>query len=60
VGDADVDPCRDIAKEVASRVRNARSVVIPGAGHLPCWDQPEAFNRVLLQFLQDASTPRRA
>jgi pimeloyl-ACP methyl ester carboxylesterase len=53
VGDSDVDPCQELARELATRVRNARRVVIPSAGHLPCWDQPEAFNRALLDFLSE-------
>lgn len=51
VGEEDVDPCKQIAVELARLVPGARRVVIPGAGHLPCWDEPEAFNRILLDFL---------
>jgi len=58
VGDSDVDPCQELAKELAARVRNARRVVIPSAGHLPCWDQPDAFNRALLEFLEGNATAR--
>jgi pimeloyl-ACP methyl ester carboxylesterase len=51
VGDKDVDPCKEIAAELVRHIRGARRAEVPGAGHLPCWDQPEAFNRVLLEFL---------
>ena len=51
VGEKDVDPCRAIAQELAARVRNAKTVVIKGAGHLPAWDEPQEFNGVLLEFL---------
>lgn len=58
VGEKDVDPCQAIANELAARLRNARRVVIPGAGHLPCWDHPEAFNRALLEFLESQGSHR--
>ncbi len=51
VGERDVDPCKQIASDIARVVPGARRVVIPGAGHLPCWDAPDAFNQVLLDFL---------
>jgi pimeloyl-ACP methyl ester carboxylesterase len=59
VGDADVDPCQAIAQEIAARVRSAKRVVIPGAGHLPSWDKPEEFNAALLDFLGAISAPHR-
>jgi len=30
----------------------AQFMVIPGAGHNPMWDQPELFNRAVLEFLR--------
>lgn len=36
---------------MASRIPNARKVVIPDAGHASNIDQPEAFNGALLEFL---------
>jgi len=51
VGEKDVDPCRRIADELRQRIPKARAAVIKDAGHLPCWDRPEEFNRVLLDFL---------
>lgn len=51
VGERDVDPCKQIAVELARMVPGARRVVIKGAGHLPCWDAPDEFNRLLLEFL---------
>src|SRR5215470_2625666 len=50
VGDQDTPflaPCEYMAKKIAG----ARLEVIPGAGHSSNLDQPEAFNRVLLDFL---------
>jgi pimeloyl-ACP methyl ester carboxylesterase len=36
---------------MASRIPGARKAVIEGAGHAANIDQPEAFNRALLDFL---------
>jgi pimeloyl-ACP methyl ester carboxylesterase len=50
VGDQDqpfVAPCEYMAKKIPG----ARLEVIPGAGHSSNLDQPEAFNRVLRDFL---------
>lgn len=58
VGDADVDPCRRMAEALQKHVRTARMAVIKGAGHLPCWDQPQEFNRVLLEFLDGQPHPK--
>jgi pimeloyl-ACP methyl ester carboxylesterase len=37
---------------MARRITGARLEVIPGAGHLTPLEQPEAFNRVLTEFLE--------
>jgi pimeloyl-ACP methyl ester carboxylesterase len=50
VGDQDtpfIAPCEYMAKKIPG----ARLEVIAGAGHASNLDQPEAFNRVLLAFL---------
>ena len=50
VGDQDqpfLAPCEYMAKKIPG----ARLEVIRGAGHSSNLDQPEAFNRVLLDFL---------
>jgi len=50
VGDQDqpfLDPCEYMAKKIPG----ARLEVIAGAGHSSNLDQPEAFNRVLREFL---------
>lgn len=38
---------------LAERINGAQQVVIPGAGHAVSVDQPEQFNKVLLDFLRD-------
>lgn len=55
LGDQDepfIAPCEYMAKKIPG----ARLEIIRGAGHLSNVDQPEAFNRVLLDFLD--SLPR--
>jgi pimeloyl-ACP methyl ester carboxylesterase len=36
----------------AARIKNAESVVVPEAGHSAYWEQPETFNRVVLEFIR--------
>lgn len=42
-----------VQTELANRIPGARQVVIEGGGHAVIADSPEAFNRVLLDFLGD-------
>jgi len=37
--------------QLAAAIRGARVEVIPGSGHATPYDRPEAFNRLLLEFL---------
>jgi 3-oxoadipate enol-lactonase len=39
------------AEEICQRLRDARLVVVPQAGHLPNMEQPERFNQVVRDFL---------
>jgi 3-oxoadipate enol-lactonase len=41
----------DVARQIASEIPGAELAVIPDAGHLVNIEQPEAFNAVLLAFL---------
>lgn len=34
-------------------------LVMPDAGHVPFWDQPETFNQLLANFAEDAAMDRR-
>ena len=36
------------------RIRNARTVIIPGAGHITNMEEPETFNEAVLDFLSGA------
>jgi pimeloyl-ACP methyl ester carboxylesterase len=51
VGELDKGDFHEIAKRIAREAPNARLEVVAGAGHLAALDQPEAFNRLLLDFL---------
>ncbi len=57
VGDQD-QPFLAPSEYMAKKIPGARLEVIPGAGHSANLDQPEVFNRVLLDFL-DALPPTR-
>ncbi|MCV7391557.1 alpha/beta fold hydrolase [Mycolicibacterium porcinum] len=41
------------AADIAGRIADARSAVIPGAGHCPQIEQPAALTAVLLEFLKE-------
>jgi pimeloyl-ACP methyl ester carboxylesterase len=61
VGEEDILDFHEIAARFAAEIPGARTVVLPGAGHMANMDAPEAFNRVLLDFLAEAaSTPERS
>ena len=51
-GDADLYTPPPVLQLFAKRIRNAESLVIDGAGHSTYWEQPEAFNRVVLAFVR--------
>lgn len=38
---------------VAAAIPGARHRVLAGVGHSPYWEQPEAFNQILLDFLEE-------
>ena len=50
-GDADLYSPPTVLPLFAARIKGARSVVVAGAGHSAYWEQPEIFNRTVLQFL---------
>jgi pimeloyl-ACP methyl ester carboxylesterase len=41
-----------VLKLFAARIRGSESVVVPEAGHSAYWEQPEAFNRAVLNFIR--------
>jgi pimeloyl-ACP methyl ester carboxylesterase len=57
VGDEDALTPPDHARELATRIKEARLVVIPGAGHLTPMEAPEEFTAALRGFLEGLSAP---
>ena len=51
-GDSDLLTPRAMSQEIARAVPQARLEVVERAGHLLTWEQPEAVNRLLLQWLE--------
>lgn len=51
-GDADLYQPPSRLREYASHLKNAEVVVISEAGHSAYWEQPEAFNLTVIDFLR--------
>lgn len=43
----------EMGRQIQSRIPDARLAVIAGAGHNPMWERPAAFNKAVLNFLED-------
>ena len=50
-GDADMYAPPPIMRMFAGHVKGSKAVVIPEAGHSGYWEQPEFFNRTVLEFI---------
>ena len=50
-GSADLFMPPALLRQAMSRLTNAEMAVIADAGHTPFWEQPRAFNRVVLDFI---------
>jgi pimeloyl-ACP methyl ester carboxylesterase len=50
-GDADLSTPPSIARMIAARIANSELVLVPESGHSVYWEQPEAFNRAVLDFI---------
>jgi pimeloyl-ACP methyl ester carboxylesterase len=50
-GDADLYTPPSVLRLLARHVPNCESLVIPECGHSAFWEQPETFNRVVLDFI---------
>jgi pimeloyl-ACP methyl ester carboxylesterase len=50
-GDADLYSPTPVLRLFAARIRNAESVIVPGAGHSTYWEQPAIFNQTVLEFI---------
>jgi pimeloyl-ACP methyl ester carboxylesterase len=56
VGDLDGSPVKQAADRLEQGIPNARKVVFEGVAHLPPMEQPEKFNRAVLEFLSGLRT----
>lgn len=52
-GDADTTVPRASAELLRRRIPNARLLVVPGSGHATPYDQPDLFNRLVLEFVSE-------
>jgi pimeloyl-ACP methyl ester carboxylesterase len=50
-GDADLYTPPSVLRLFSSRMRGAKTVIVPEAGHSVYWEQPEIFNREVLAFI---------
>jgi len=50
-GDADLYMPPPVLRLLAEKIPGAKSVVVPECGHSAYWEQPDAFNRAVLDFL---------
>ena len=51
-GDADLYMPPSVLRLFAARISGCESLVIPECGHSAYWEQPEMFNRAVLEFLK--------
>jgi pimeloyl-ACP methyl ester carboxylesterase len=51
-GDADLYMPPSLLRELALRIRGSTVVVVPECGHSAYWEQPEIFNRAVLEFIR--------
>ena len=57
VGEADIPDVHAHSGAIEAGIRDARRVVLSGSGHLPHLEVPDAFNQIVLEFL-DSHTNR--
>jgi pimeloyl-ACP methyl ester carboxylesterase len=50
-GTADMSTPPSISRMIAAEIPNSRVVLMPEAGHSSYWEQPEIFNRAVLDFI---------
>jgi pimeloyl-ACP methyl ester carboxylesterase len=50
-GDADMYAPPPMMRMFAARVKGSKAVVVPETGHSAYWEQPEFFNRTVLDFI---------
>jgi len=50
-GAADMYAPPPVQKSFAAHIKNSESIVVPEAGHSAYWEQPEFFNRAVIDFI---------
>lgn len=56
-GEDDRTAAPEVARRMAARIAGAELAIVPATGHLLMLEQPEAFDRVLLDFVERRATP---
>lgn len=51
-GGADMYAPPPVLRMFAARIKGSESVIVPEAGHSTYWEQPEVFNRAVLEFIR--------
>jgi pimeloyl-ACP methyl ester carboxylesterase len=51
-GDADLYAPPAVMRLFVARIKGSESVIVPEAGHSAYWEQPEIFNRAVLEFIR--------
>ncbi len=51
-GGADLSAPPPLQRFYTARIRNVESLIVPNAGHSTYWEQPEIFNRAVLEFIR--------
>jgi 3-oxoadipate enol-lactonase len=54
-GDLDLIKGREYAEILHRHIAGSQLHAIPGAGHAACWEQPQAFNQLVLDFLDSGA-----
>jgi 3-oxoadipate enol-lactonase len=59
-GDQDIADVQQAGPLLAQAIPGTRLVVMPGVSHLPQMEQPERFNEIVLEFLQEVQDTARS
>ena len=51
-GDADLSAPPPLIRLFAAKIKNSATLIVPEAGHSTYWEQPEIFNRAVLEFIR--------
>ena len=57
-GENDLLTCREIGTMLDGPIADLRLLVVPGSGHMMLMEKPDAFNTLLLDFLEADATGR--